>query len=172
MGAQGPIGPIGPKGATGATGPTGAAGTTGQDVITVYSTGGVVIGPATPFTLVPGLTTTVNVPANTKVSISSYGAVQTTSGSFSGFSIVDVVLMVDGVILPSGAYHRVIAANTPGLISMFQYWAFTTAPVISAGSHTFTVMAAGTGGSSVNATVAGDTNSVLQGELTLVFVKQ
>jgi len=138
----------------------------------VWNTAGVTIAPATPFTLIPGMTTTVNIPANSKVLITTYGAVQTTSGAINGYSTVDVVVAIDGFLLPNGAYQRVIAANNGSLTTQFQYWSITTAPVVAAGSHTFAVFAAGAGGVGSNATVGGDTNSVLQGELSVTILKQ
>jgi hypothetical protein len=143
-------------------------------VITTYSTTGLTVTPALAFTVVPGLTITATVPATSKVIVSSYGGVQTTSASVGGYSTVDVVLMIDGAFVANGAYSRVIAANSTSLVTVFEYWGFTTSPTVSAGSHTFTIQAAGTGasGSNTTATVGGDTNSVLQGELTVTFVKQ
>ena len=166
------MGPVGPKGATGPAGPagpTGPAGTTGQNVASVWSTGSTTITPASGFTIVPGLSTTVTVPANSKVFVTSYGGIQTTSSSAFGFSVVDVVLFVDGVIVPDGAYQRLNAING-GLVNAFAYWSISTAPVISAGVHTFSIRAKGHNLGS-DATVGGDSASVLQSELTIMFLK-
>ncbi len=176
QGPAGPVGPVGPKGATGPAGPagpagpTGPAGTTGQNVASVWSTSGVTITPASAFTVVPGLSTTVTVPANSKVFITSYGGIQTTSASAFGFSLVDVVLFVDGALVTNGAYQRLNAINN-GIVGAFAYWSISTAPVIPAGVHTFSIQAKGNGSGS-DATVGGNSNSVLQGELTIMFLKQ
>ena len=170
MGPVGSQGPIGPAGPAGPQGPQGIPGTTGQNVVTVWNTGLTTITPASGFTIIPGLQTTVTVPANSKVYVSTYGGIQTTSGSLSGFSLVDVALFVDGVLVPEAAYQRLNAING-GVTGAFAYWAISTAPTIAAGAHTFTVRAKGNGSGS-NATVGGDNTSVLQGELTVIFVKQ
>jgi hypothetical protein len=114
---------------------------------------------------------TVTVPANSKVYVSTYGGLQTTSGSINGFSMIDIALFMDNVIVADGAYQRVTAPNNGGVTGVFEYWSFSTAPVVSAGAHTFSVRAAGVGIGS-NATVGGNNSSVLQGEMTVVFVKQ
>ena len=110
-------------------------------------------------------------PANSKVYISTYGGLQTTSGSINGFSMIDIALFLDGAIVPNGAYQRVTAPNNSGVTGVFEYWSFSTSTPVTAGSHTFSVRAAGVGIGS-NATVGGNNSSVLQGELTVVFVKQ
>jgi hypothetical protein len=171
-GPAGPQGPIGPQGFQGPQGPAGPAGTTGQDAVSVFSTATVSIAPATGFTLVPGLTTTVTVPANCKVLVASYGGLFTTSLSFTGFSTVDIALHIDGALTANGAYQRVIAANNTGLVAQNQYWSFTTIPPIAAGVHTFSILARGNGGSNSTATVGGDSTTVNQGELTIVFIKK
>lgn len=85
--------------------------------------------------------------------------------------MVDVALFLDGGIVPNGAYQRVSAINGTGVTGVFEYWSFSTSTPVTAGSHTFSVRAAGVGIGS-NATVGGNNATVLQGELTLIFVKQ
>jgi hypothetical protein len=140
--------------------------------LNVYSTGALTILPGTAFTTIPGLTLTVTVPANTKTIISTTGGIATQSGSATGFSQVDVWIFVDGSPTANGSLPRLIAANTGGITGMFTYWSTTTVPPLAPGVHTISVMAKGNGGANSNATVAGDTNSVLQGELIVAFVKQ
>ena len=108
--------------------------------------------------LIPGLTTTINVPANALVLISTDGGIQTTSAVTTGVSRVDVALHIDGVISPAGAYKRVIAQNTGGSTSTIENYAMSISRVLSAGNHTFAVMAALQSGSP--ATVSGDATSV------------
>jgi hypothetical protein len=112
----------------------------------------------------------VTVPANSKVYVSTYGGVQTTSNVSTGFSLVDIALFVDGVLVNDGAFQRLNAING-GVVGAFAYWSFSTAPPVAAGVHTFSVRAKGNGNGS-NATVGGDNTTVLQGELSVVFVKQ
>ena len=50
-------------------------------------------------------------PSKSKVFISTYGGVSTTSNAATGFSIVDVVLLIDGAFTANGCYARTIAAN-------------------------------------------------------------
>jgi hypothetical protein len=170
-GATGLQGLIGLTGATGPAGPTGATGTTGQDIFDTYSTTSVTIASNTGFTLIPGLSLNVNIPANnTKVYISTYGGVSTTSLAAAGYSIVDVVLAIDGFFTANGCYTRVIAANNTGLTSQAQYWAFSTYQPLPAGPHNFAIFAAGNTGTSSPATAGGDTNSTNQGELTVVLI--
>src|SRR5437870_2529193 len=94
-GQQGPQGADGAQGPAGPTGPAGPAGTTGQDASTSYGTAGVQITNPSPFTILPGLSQTVNVPANSVVYISTDGGVITSSANATGFSIVDVAVFVD-----------------------------------------------------------------------------
>ena len=76
-----------------------------------------------------------------------------------------------GFIPPNGCYSRVIAANNTGLTTQAQYWSFSTYQPLSAGTHTFSIYAAGVSGSgSAPATAGGDTNSTNQGELTVVLI--
>ena len=171
MGLQGLLGPTGAAGATGATGATGAKGTAGQNISNVYSTASVTITPAAPFTLVPGLSTSVLVPASTKVFVSTYGGIATTSTSTTGFSNLELVLYVDGAPTTNGAYTRIIAANTGGLTGQNSYWSFSTYLVgLTAGTHTFSIQTKGNGGS--NALVGGDNSTVNQGELSVLLLAQ
>ena len=170
-GAQGPQGPAGATGPTGAQGPQGATGaspTINQNVFTVFGTSSATTNTST-FVIVPGLTQTVTVPANSKVLISTYGGVLSNATTASGFSITDVSLVIDGASAATGAYQRITLGNTAGVTSnMIGNWSFTTSQTLTAGSHTFAIEAIGISGST--ATVGAGTNSVLQGELTITIV--
>src|SRR5205807_877904 len=78
-GATGPTGSTGPTGDTGATGPagptgaTGPAGTTGQNIFTSYGTGPLLLFNPFGFVPIPGLSQTINVPANSVLYISTFG---------------------------------------------------------------------------------------------------
>lgn len=139
----------------------------GQSTSTVYSTSGVV--PADFFILVPGLTQTINVPSGYSVYVSSNGGIQTSAGTTTGVSRVDIALHVDGVATPAGNYHRVIAANTTGAVNDIQYWSLSSITPLTPGSHTIDVRAFLQSGSP--ATVGGNSNSVLQGDLTVILIK-
>jgi hypothetical protein len=142
----------------------------GQSASTVYSTGALSLATVTgSFVLIPGLTQTINVPANSQLYISSGGGIQTSSAVAAGFSRVDIVLFIDGAITSAGNYRRVIAANNTGMGSNIENWHMSSAVTLPAGSHTIQVQA--TLNSGAAATVSGDATSVLQGDLTVVVVK-
>lgn len=169
-GPTGPAGATGPAGLTGATGPTGAAGTTGQDIYEVYGTGQLVVGTSTTsYTLVPGLTQTINIPANSKVFVHTDGGVQSTGATSTTFSVVDVAIFVDGV---SGSQRRVAIANTSSLAQLIGNWSMGESYQLSAGNHTFEVRAIGGIPGSSNANVSSGSAPQLQGVLTVMVVKQ
>jgi hypothetical protein len=136
-----------------------------------YGTAGVTITPSTGFTPLPGLALTVNVPNGSKALISTNGGFQTTSTSSNGFSLIDIWILINGTTFQHGSLPRLIAANNAGISQVFAYWSTTTAQTLPPGTHTIAVYARGLGSGS-NAVVSGDTNSVLQGELSVTLVKQ
>jgi hypothetical protein len=172
-GAFGMTGATGSTGATGATGGTGAAGTTGQDVYEVYGTGQLVVTTATTsYTLIPGLTQTVNIPAGCKVMVTTDGGAQSTGATSTTFSVVDIGLFVDGVVSTSGGQRRLSIANTSSLAQLIANWSIHRTYTLSAGNHTFEVKAVNgaPGTSSVNVSSAAAPQ--LQGVLTITIVKQ
>jgi len=179
-GAIGPTGAQGPTGATGSTGPdgpvgaTGPSGTTGQQALNVFSSGSVTITPTNGFTQVPGLVTTFTVPTGGGLAlISSYGGISTTSTSSTGYSTVDIELLVDGSPLPKGAFERITSANNGLILGASAYWHFTTllSSLTPGIPHTIAIFAGGAGAGS-SATVAGDSTSVNQGELNVVLINR
>lgn len=173
-GAQGPQGPIGNTGATGPQGPQGIQGipgTTGQVGSTVYSNASVNITPSTAFTQVPNMSLSITVPTTSFVFIASEGGVQSTSSSTSGFSLVDVALFVDGGTVSNGGYVRVSAVNTGGLVQNVNNWSLHVVTTLSAGTHTLSIRAVGTGIGS-DATVGGNSSSPYQGTLSALILKQ
>jgi hypothetical protein len=163
---------IGPQGPQGQPGQNGAAGTTGQLGVGAFGTAALtVVGTSTTFALVPGLTTTIDVPAASVVMIATDGGVATTSTAATGFSQVDIVVLIDGALPPNGGYKRVIAANTTGITGVFAPWSMSVVVTLAAGSHTIEVQAGGTA-QGANATVSGDVNSVNQGSLSVLVLKQ
>ncbi len=148
-----------------------ATGLLNQSAISAFGTASLTVTPATAFTLVPGLSSTINVPAGALVYASSTGGLITTSTLTNGFSQVDVALLADGAFLPNAGYQRVVAANTGGVTSITENWSLAQVITLSPGSHTISVMAAGTGSGS-NATVSGTNASVLQATLSVMILKQ
>jgi hypothetical protein len=180
-GANGATGPTGPAGATGAsgangaTGPTGAAGTagtTGQNVTEVYGTSQLVVTTSTTtYTLIPGLTQTINVPSNCKVYVSTTGGIQSTGATSSTYSVVDVGLFCDGVVSTSGGQRRIAIANTSSLAQLIGNWSLTQTYNLSAGNHTFEVKAVSGAAGSSSANVSSGSAPQLQGVLTVMIIK-
>ncbi|CAN5914136.1 hypothetical protein BH11MYX2_BH11MYX2_20180 [soil metagenome] len=169
-GIQGIQGLQGPKGDKGDTGPAGAGGTNGQLGLSLFGTGSTTIS-ATGYVQVPGLTTTVTVPASSVVYFATDGGISTSSTAATGYSGVDIVLMVDGTLLTAGGYRRIFAANTTGLTSNIANWSLSAAiPNLTAGAHTFAVKAYWIQGSS--AIVGGDSASVNQPSMSVLVLKQ
>jgi hypothetical protein len=154
------------------SGSPGPAGTTGQDIFTAYSSGAVGVTPQTGFTLIPGMTLTLTVPAASKVLVSTTGGLTTTSTQPTGFSVVDVAVYVDGVLLPE-SQTRLFVLNNGGTtgINVIENWAITAAPVLSPGTHTISVSTRGLG-TGDNANVGGGATSVLRGKLIVSIIKQ
>ena len=114
----------------------------------------------------------IAVPASATVFISTDGALSTTSTSTTGFSWVDIVLLVDGSIPSRGSYRRVLVANTGGVTQAQVGYGLATTIALSAGSHTISVATLGANLGGSNAAVGGGDSSALQGELSVVVIKQ
>jgi hypothetical protein len=176
-GATGPTGPAGATGSTGAagtagaTGPTGATGggTTGQNSYDAYGTSSLsVTNGVTTFTVIPGLTQTITIPANCKVLIHTSGSFVTTGTGTTGYSVIDFGIHVDGVLSPDAGYQKVCAANNDGLAGMIASWSMGKTYVLSAGSHTFDVRVKYSQGAT--ATVSSNNTGVLQGVMTVTII--
>lgn len=139
----------------------------GQTANTAFGTSTISPGPG--FVLIPGLTQTINVPAGYQVYMSTSGGIQTTSASTTGISRVDIAFAIDGMITSTGNYRRVIAANTGGGTTTIENWSTSSLTSLPAGSHTIQVMTSLNSGSAAN--VSGDSSSVLQGDLTVMLIK-
>jgi hypothetical protein len=138
----------------------------------------------TALTVVPGLSVNVTVPANSEVYISTDGGLAPLNVGPGDTAVVDVVLAVDNVIVPNGGVQRVIATNvlvTNGAANSilgFRYWSMAQSIALTAGPHTISVQAAlaPQGGpaafSSHAATVSGDSNSILQGQLNVIILNK
>ncbi len=144
--------------------------TAGQGATDAYGTAQLVLTAAvTSYTLIPGLTQTITVPANSKVVVSTNGGVQAV-GTGNNHAIADIAIFVDGGLVGSGGQQRVIAANTTGLGNMLDNWSFGKSYDLSAGSHTISVMAKD-GVGTLDANVSG-TNGLIQGVLTVVIINE
>lgn len=177
-GPAGATGPTGPAGATGASGPTGAtgatgpSGTTGQAVSEVYGTAQLVVSTAvTSYTLIPGLTQTVNIPANSVVIVHTDGGIQSTGATSATYSVVDVGIFVDGAVSTSGGQRRIAIANTSSLAQLIQNWSMDRTYTLSAGNHTFEVKAVSGAAGSSSANVSSASAPQLQGVLRVTVIK-
>ncbi len=169
-GITGKTGPTG-IGTTGPTGATGASGTAGQNVYEVYSTAQLAVTSSiVTYTLIPGMTQTITIPANALVYVHTDGGVQTTSASGTGFSTVDLGIFVDGVVVSSAGQRRIVVLNTAGLAQTITNWSFGKTYSLSAASHTFEVKAVYVGGSTAN--VSSGSAPQIQGVLTVTVMKQ
>jgi hypothetical protein len=173
-GKDGVTGATGPTGYTGPTGATGNNGTAGQNGISVFGTSQLSITSSTSgFTLIPGLSTSVTVPSNSFVYITTDGGFYTNSTSTTGYSSVDFAIVIDGNLLSNGGYARITADNPNGTSTVSVHgtrWAMSLIQQLSAGTHTVEVYAVYNAGSSC--VVSGDNTQVNQGELSVVILKQ
>src|SRR5574338_1553906 len=139
-GEKGDTGAQGPKGDPGPPGPAGEPGTTGQDIQEAVGTGQLTVTSATNFTVIPGLTLTVDVQSNTKLHVDTSGGIQCTATG-DAFSVVDVAIFVDGSV--TSAQRRVVAANTAALAQIVTNYSFGRTLLVTPGAHTIDVRAAG-----------------------------
>lgn len=147
------------------------SGTSGQDATDAYGTGQLVLlATSTTYTLIPGLTQTITVPANAKVFVHTYGGIQTAAAG-TAFGIADIAIYVDGGLVGAGGQQRVVAANTSGLGNMIDSWSVAKTYSLSAGSHTITVMAKD-GGGSADVNVSSGSAPLIQGVLSVVIINQ
>jgi hypothetical protein len=120
---------------------------------------------------VPGVSWTLEVPANSVVVVAADGGIETSSAASTGFSIIDMALAVDGSFPLNPPFKRVIAANTTGLVQVIANWSFTQALTLPPGVHTLQVFTRGAG-SGTSAIVSGDSSSVLQVKMTVTVLNQ
>jgi hypothetical protein len=172
-GAVGNTGVTGSTGSLGNTGSTGPTGTTGQNIYEVYGTGQLVVTTSTTtYTLIPGLTQTINIPANSIVHVETNGGVQSTGATSTTFSVLDIGIFVDGVVSTSGGQRRLSIANTASLAQLIENWSFGRTYTLSSGNHTFEVKAVSGAAGSASANVSSAGAPQLQGVLTVTILKQ
>ena len=148
-----------------------SSGSTGQNAYSAYGTGSLTVtSSTTTFTLVPGLSLSVNIPANSVVLVTTTGAIATQGTGAGGFSVLSMGLFIDGALPANGGYQRISALNNSGLAGSIATWAMDMTNTLSAGTHTFSVQTKYSQGSS--ATVSSDNTGVLQGSLNVVVIKK
>lgn len=168
QGNEGPQGPAGTNGTNGTNGAQGPAGTTGQSGNTVFSTGQLVLTQTTTsYTLIPGLTQTITVPANAKVYVSTNGGFQN-AGVGTSYAVADFAIYVDGA--PSNVQRQVVAANSTALGQIMSQWTLSGVFNLSAGSHTIQVRARDAGGTA-DGNVSGLDN-LIRGNLSILIIKE
>ena len=166
-GEQGDPGVPGPQGERGPVGPAGEPGSAGLSIYEAVGTGQLVVTAATNFSLIPGLTFTVSLPANAKVHVQTNGGLQCTAAG-AAYSAVDIAVFVDGSI--TNAQRRVVAANTDTVGQIIASWSFGRTIPIPAGTHTIEVRAAGADPAMATANVSSASSPQLQGVLTVTTV--
>ncbi len=173
VGPEGPAGPAGPQGERGDQGPPGPAGpsgTAGQNVFEVYGTGQLVVSSATTaYTLIPGLSQLVNVPADAVVRVDTSGGMQCTQAG-SAYAVADIAIFIDGA--PTNPQRRIVAANTTGIGQMIASWSFGRTITLAPGNHTFEVRAIGGDPAAAPANVSSGTAPQLQAILTVALLKR
>ncbi|MBC7861401.1 MAG: hypothetical protein IAF38_00420, partial [Bacteroidia bacterium] len=159
------------NGTNGVTGPTGPSWITSQD----NQTAAVTVNSFT-FVNLPGLTRTINLASPAKLLVFTDGGIQTTSAATAGYSIVDVVIMVNGGLMADGGFKRIGALNNTGLVNNLGFWSMSDfvstvsgSFTLPAGTYTIDVRARLNGGS--NATVGGNNLSVLQGIMQIMIIQ-
>ncbi|MEO8459329.1 MAG: hypothetical protein ABI451_02270 [Dokdonella sp.] len=145
--------------------------TTGQGVFEVYGTAQLVVTAATTsYTLIPGLTQTINIPTGAIAYVHTDGGVQSTGATSSTFSVVDIGIFVDGVVSSSGGQRRLSIANTTALAQLIANWSIDRAYALSAGSHTFEVKAVSGAAGSSTANVSSGSAAQLKGVLSVTLI--
>lgn len=164
----------GPAGATGATGPAGPQGPAGsvenivlnQSGTTVYSTN--FLNSPTSFTLIPGLTQTITVPANSLVFITTNGGIQNATTSVN-VAATDIAVYVDNAI-NANFQQRVAIPNAIAGNNFINNWTISGIVPLAAGTHTIEVRAQNVSQSA--ATQIAGTNALVKGQLTVLILKQ
>lgn len=139
----------------------------GQQAVTVHGTGQRVLAPGANYSLVPGLTQTIVVPANASVYISTDGGAQHTQTGTT-FSAVDVAVFIDGIQSPAGGTRRLILSNTPAVAQVVGNWSMGFATQLTPGTHTIQVRASNPSAHPVN--VSGN-DALVRGQLTVLVLK-
>ena len=124
------------------------------------------------YTLIPNLTQTISVPSNCSVFITTTGGVGTSNNN-SNTATVDIAILIDGALLPSGGFSRINSVNPNAINNAFtnETWAVSTIQTLSAGNHTIDVRVNPRSITGGNIVVSGPLNNVRQGELYITIIK-
>jgi hypothetical protein len=133
----------------------------------LFSTAEVTVAPGAEFQTLPGLDTTVDVPANSFVYLSLNGGLRLPFGGVDDVQESFVVIYVDGNPLFAGGARDVRVVG----ISNIEYYSMATLVPLSVGTHTITVQARGLGGSRP-AVIGGDTGTLTNAALSIMVLKQ
>jgi hypothetical protein len=155
------------NGAPGAAGTNGESGTTGQDATTLFGTGMVTVGGFN-WTQIPGLATTVNVPADSKIVVATDGGAMTVSSVATGYSMVDIGLFIDGKEV---SVRRFTLASTNGLLNAIGNWSLAASAALGEGTHTIEVKARWSGGNASAQVSGSEGNTLNRGQLTVTTLK-
>lgn len=167
QGPQGDPGPTGPAGTAGATGPQGPSGVINR--YHVYGTAGRAGVTSTALTVQPGLTQTFTLAAPATVVVWATIGGLNTSVTNGAYSLVDMVIFLNGNFLANGGWNRFSVVNATGSNSM-NTCAINTVISLPAGTHTIDLRTARNAGTSA-VTIGG--NSALEvnpGELTILIL--
>ena len=175
-GPQGLAGPQGAQGIPGLDGAQGPAGTTGQTATTVYQTGVVDLGGGLAWLPLPGMSISVNVPANSVLLAAADGGIAVNSPSPTGVSLVNIGLIVDNVFIVGGASQSAIrevsAVNNALLSQMPNAWSLSRSMSLAPGLHTIALEVENACVGCSDTFVGGGTGSPLQSQLTVTILKQ
>ena len=125
----------------------------------------------TTFTVLPGVTQTITVPANCSVLIMADGGMNTTSTVTTSIASIDVAIFIDGAYPTNGGYRRVSAHNPSGsaVNSTGIPWSLSTIQTLTPGTHTIDVRAVYTLGSTTS--VSSNNTNARQAGLYITIIK-
>jgi|GEM_PF-5361678 len=136
----------------------------------LFSPNGVTLTTLATWINIPGLSQTITVTEPSRVYINLGGGVQNTSAVINTFSTIDVVILQDGFFMANGAYKRVVAANTAGLVTIITNFSVATIATVAPGTYTFSV--AGSKQAGQNGILFGNNTSVMQGSMSIIVIPQ
>jgi hypothetical protein len=161
---------------TPAESPTGGSATTGQNSVSLFGSEGVSFpfmhGGGESLTLpVPGLSTTIDVPANSVTIVSTDGGAHLFGPSAAALGVVvDIKILIDGASPPGSGWRRISAVNN-GLPDAFANWSMQLSVGLTPGLHTIEVEAQVIVANG-NVDVSGGPGSLRQGVLTVTTLKR
>ena len=144
----------------------------GQTTYATYGDSSLTAPTLNSYTLIPNLTQTISVPSNCSVFITTTGGVGTSNNN-SNTATVDIAILIDGALLPSGGFSRINSVNPNAINNAFtnETWAVSTIQTLSAGNHTIDVRVNPRSITGGNIVVSGAINNVRQGELYITIIK-